>query len=75
MFDDELLMIDGAFAERRFLTVPGVPIVNNLLDDEAPPPEVAFIIGGFFSLISIYMWTKRFQRLRKAYTEDSKKKT
>jgi len=74
MFDDELLMIDGAFAERRFLTVPGVPIVNNLLDDEAPPPEVAFIIGGFFSLISIYMWTKRFQRLRKAYTEDSKKK-
>jgi len=60
MFADERLTIDGAFAERRFLAKNAVPIVDKLLDDEAPPPIVAFIIGGvsvcihFFSINRFY---------------------
>lgn len=68
MFADERLTIDGTFAERRSLTVK---FVEDLLDDNAPDPIVAFIIGGVFFLIAVYMWTVRFQRLRKAITNDS----
>ena len=57
MFADERLTIDGAFAERRSLTVK---FVEDLLDDNAPDPIVAFIIGGvsvcmhFFSMNRFY---------------------